>query len=193
MRHLVTRLPVLLVAVALSASAYAQQPSPDAPAQPAAADEPRSPWLLVPVFSSSPKLGTAVGGLGAYMHIFDAESRVSLFGVSYQVHDHALTDRQRVCPDILRRRSPSHRDPRGVRAYRERLRRLSRDRPAAEDRRRPEGRRGAVSVSRERRLVHRRAGERRQLPGAGSDRRKTIWCSRHWACAASSRRRWVPC
>ena len=39
---------------------------------------------MVPVFSSSPKLGTAVGGLGAYMHKFDAESRVSLFGASYQ-------------------------------------------------------------------------------------------------------------
>src|SRR6185436_8802523 len=33
---------------------------------------------------SSPKLGTALGGLGAYMHKFDADSRVSLFGVSYQ-------------------------------------------------------------------------------------------------------------
>ena len=59
------------MALALSGSAYAQQPSPDASAQPAAAEEARSPWLLVPVFSSSPKLGTAVGGLGAYMHVFD--------------------------------------------------------------------------------------------------------------------------
>jgi hypothetical protein len=84
MRHLVTRLLAVLVTVALSTSASAQQSSPDAPAQPAAADEPRSPWLLVPVFSSSPKLGTAVGGLGAYMHTFDADSRVSLFGVTYQ-------------------------------------------------------------------------------------------------------------
>ena len=80
----VRRLLALLVTVALSTSANAQQSSPDAPAQPAAADEPRSAWLLVPVFSSSPKLGTAVGGLGAYLHTFDAESRVSLFGVTYQ-------------------------------------------------------------------------------------------------------------
>ena len=36
------------------------------------------------MFSSSPKLGTALGGLGAYMHRFDGDSRVSLFGVSYQ-------------------------------------------------------------------------------------------------------------
>jgi len=42
------------------------------------------PWLFAPVFSSSPKLGTAVGGLGAYMHTFDADSRVSLFGVMYE-------------------------------------------------------------------------------------------------------------
>jgi hypothetical protein len=39
---------------------------------------------LVPVSSSSPKLGTAVGGLGAYLHKFDVESRVSLFGIIYQ-------------------------------------------------------------------------------------------------------------
>ena len=84
MRHLVTRLSVLLVAVALSGPASAQQPSPDASAQPAAAEDAPSPWLLVPVFSSSPKLGTAVGGLGAYMHVFDPDSRVSLFGVSYR-------------------------------------------------------------------------------------------------------------
>ena len=84
MRHLVTRLSVLLVTVALSGSASAQQPPPDASAQPAAEEEARSPWLVVPVFSSSPKLGTSGGGLGAFMHTFDAESRVSLFGVSYQ-------------------------------------------------------------------------------------------------------------
>ena len=36
------------------------------------------------MFSSSPKLGTALGGLGAYMHVFDAKSRVSLFGASYR-------------------------------------------------------------------------------------------------------------
>ena len=88
------------------------------------------------------------------------------------VHVHGLADCRRVCTDLVRRRSPSHRDDRGVRAHQERLRRLSRHRPAAEDRRRPEGARGAVSVSCERRLVHRRAGECRQLPGAGSDRRR---------------------
>jgi hypothetical protein len=84
MRHLATRLSGLLIALALSGSAFAQQPSSDAPAQPTVADEAPSPWLLVPVFSSSPKLGTAVGGLGAYLHTFDPDSRVSLFGVMYQ-------------------------------------------------------------------------------------------------------------
>jgi len=84
MEHLITRLSVLVIALALSASAYAQEPSPAASAPPAAAEEPRSGWLLVPVFSSSPKLGTAGGGLVAYMHTFDPESRVSLFGATYQ-------------------------------------------------------------------------------------------------------------
>ena len=34
--------------------------------------------------SSNPKLGTSGGALGAYLHDFDPESRVSIFGVSYQ-------------------------------------------------------------------------------------------------------------
>jgi len=70
--------------VAISASAYAQQPAPDASAPAVAAEEQRSSWLLLPVFSSSPKLGTALGGLGAFLHVFDPKSRVSLFGLSYQ-------------------------------------------------------------------------------------------------------------
>jgi len=43
-----------------------------------------SPWLLVPVVSSNPKLGTAFGGMGAYLHKFDPDSQVSLFGAMYQ-------------------------------------------------------------------------------------------------------------
>ena len=84
MRHLVTRLSVILAFFTLSGPAFAQQPAADPAAQPAAEKEARSPWLLVPLFSSSPKLGTAVGGLGAYMHVFDLESRVSLFGLTYK-------------------------------------------------------------------------------------------------------------
>jgi hypothetical protein len=75
---------VVLIVLALSASAAAQQPPPDPAAQPPAAFEPPSPWLLAPVFSSSPKLGTAGGALGAYLHVFDPGSRVSIFGVMYQ-------------------------------------------------------------------------------------------------------------
>ena len=84
MKQLLIRFSMLLVVVGWSGSASAQQPSPDASAQPAAEKEARSPWLLVPMFSSSPKLGTAFGGLGAYMHVFDPASRVSLFGVQYR-------------------------------------------------------------------------------------------------------------
>src|SRR5688572_32192023 len=84
MRHRLTRLSVLLAAVALSGSALAQEPSPGTSAQPAPADSSRSPWLLVPIFSSSPKLGTAFGGLCAYVRVFDPGSRVSLFGVTYR-------------------------------------------------------------------------------------------------------------
>jgi hypothetical protein len=40
--------------------------------------------MAVPLVSSSPKLGTSVGALGAYVTTFDPESRVSIFGVAYQ-------------------------------------------------------------------------------------------------------------
>ncbi|MGH8689120.1 MAG: BamA/TamA family outer membrane protein [Burkholderiales bacterium] len=43
-----------------------------------------SPWLLAPVFSSNPKLGTSLGALGGYIHYFDATSRPSIFAVSGQ-------------------------------------------------------------------------------------------------------------
>jgi len=44
----------------------------------------RSPWMASPLVSSSPKMGTSVGGLGAYLHYFDPESDVSLFGGMFQ-------------------------------------------------------------------------------------------------------------
>ncbi|HEY3636239.1 MAG TPA: hypothetical protein VGK95_14410, partial [Caldimonas sp.] len=43
-----------------------------------------SPWLLLPTFSNSPKLGTSVGALAGYLRKFDAQSQVSIFGVSAQ-------------------------------------------------------------------------------------------------------------
>jgi hypothetical protein len=47
-------------------------------------EDKQSPWLLLPVFSSEPKLGTAFGFTAAYMHYFDEKSRVSLFGITGQ-------------------------------------------------------------------------------------------------------------
>lgn len=40
-----------------------------------------SPWLLTPLLSSGPKLGTSAGGLAGYLYHFDAESPVSTFAV----------------------------------------------------------------------------------------------------------------
>lgn len=40
-----------------------------------------SPWMGLPLIASSPKLGTSVGALGAYLHYFDPQSQVSMFGV----------------------------------------------------------------------------------------------------------------
>jgi hypothetical protein len=74
----------LLAAIAAPTSAFAQQPAPDAAAQQPTPAEPPSSWLLAPLFSSSPKLGTAGGALGAYLHTFDPGSRVSIIGVMYE-------------------------------------------------------------------------------------------------------------
>jgi hypothetical protein len=46
--------------------------------------EKESPWLLVPTFSVSPKLGASLGALAGYLHYFDEQSKVSMFGVSAQ-------------------------------------------------------------------------------------------------------------
>jgi hypothetical protein len=59
-------------------------PSVPAPAQTEKSPEAESPWLLAPVFSSNPKLGTSLGALVGYIHYFDAKSRPSIFAISGQ-------------------------------------------------------------------------------------------------------------
>ena len=85
---------LLLWSVVISHTVFAQEsegPPADYAANPERApdgDQPAegrsSPWLLVPLVSSNPKLGTSVGALGAYVKVFDPGSRVSLIGVMYQ-------------------------------------------------------------------------------------------------------------
>ena len=82
-------LRLLLIAGSLwattTAPAWAQaEPLAKEPSETPAPTQTPSPWLLLPTFTNSPKLGTSVGALGAYMKKFDAESQVSMFGVSAQ-------------------------------------------------------------------------------------------------------------
>jgi len=70
-------------------AAPAQEPDAPAgaPVEPGAdgkSDTRSLPWLLLPVVSSNPKLGTAFGGMGAYLRRFDPDSQLSLFGLTYQ-------------------------------------------------------------------------------------------------------------
>jgi hypothetical protein len=58
------------------ASADAQVPSPDR--------ESPSPWILAPVLTSNPKLGTTIGALAGYLHRFDPHSRPSVFAATAQ-------------------------------------------------------------------------------------------------------------
>jgi len=45
------------------------------------AKQQRSPWLLVPLISSNPKLGTSIGGMAGYIKRFDQVSEPSLFAL----------------------------------------------------------------------------------------------------------------
>ena len=44
----------------------------------------KSPWLIVPVVTSNPKLGSSFGALGGYLHTFDEKSRPSVFALQGQ-------------------------------------------------------------------------------------------------------------
>jgi hypothetical protein len=46
--------------------------------------ERESPWLVVPILSIDPKLGTSLGVMGGYMHHFDEKSRLSMLAASAQ-------------------------------------------------------------------------------------------------------------
>ena len=75
-------LPLIVAAGAMPA--ITARAAPAAPVATPEADDPSSPWLLVPTLSSSPKLGTSLGGMAAYMYYFDPQSKASLFGGSAQ-------------------------------------------------------------------------------------------------------------
>jgi hypothetical protein len=68
------------------AQALAQAPGRAAANVEAAAEQKaqESPWMIVPIFSVNPKLGTSLGALAGYLHYFDEKSQVSMFGVSAQ-------------------------------------------------------------------------------------------------------------
>jgi len=87
-RTAVTLAILALAALEISSIPALAQTETPRPANEAGAEdaneEKESPWLLVPVFQSNPKLGLSLGGLAGYMHYFDEKSRVSLFGVMAQ-------------------------------------------------------------------------------------------------------------
>ena len=60
---------------------HAQEDSPGSP------QEERSPWLLAPILTTDPKLGTSLGALAGYLHFFDEKSRPSIFAVTGQYTD----------------------------------------------------------------------------------------------------------
>jgi hypothetical protein len=78
----------LSTALALSCTNFAQADEPRASAGDAKAPTPvhkkPSPWILTPVFSSNPKLGTTLGATAGYLHFFDRKSRPSIFAATGQ-------------------------------------------------------------------------------------------------------------
>lgn len=70
-----------LVAVWLTpASASTVRDSVDGSVAETAAETAESPWLLTPVLSSNPKLGTSFGGMAAYIKQFHPQAPPSTFG-----------------------------------------------------------------------------------------------------------------
>jgi hypothetical protein len=68
----------------LHGTAWAQSNTRVGRAPDATTEEPASPWMVVPTLSVDPKLGTSFGALVGYLHTFDEQSRVSMFGLSGQ-------------------------------------------------------------------------------------------------------------
>lgn len=62
----------------------AAEATPEEAAESAASPQEKSPWLLIPVLQSNPKLGTSAGAMAGYLHYFDEKSRPSIFAVTGQ-------------------------------------------------------------------------------------------------------------
>jgi hypothetical protein len=71
-------------ATATSSEVETSKPEHSSEAAQEDAKKAASPWLFLPTFSNNPKLGTSVGAMGGYITKFDAQSQVSIFGVSAQ-------------------------------------------------------------------------------------------------------------
>lgn len=56
----------------------------EAPTESAVSRQEKSPWMLIPVLQSNPKLGTSAGAMAGYLHYFDEKSRPSIFAVTGQ-------------------------------------------------------------------------------------------------------------
>lgn len=57
-------------------------PATTAKAASTKAEAHESPWMVMPIISADPKLGTSLGVMGAYLHKFDPVSTASMFGAS---------------------------------------------------------------------------------------------------------------
>lgn len=77
------------LSIAMISGLMAMLASPEVSAQESEPEGPPSPWLLTPLLSVDPKLGTNVGGLAAYLRRFDDDSPISMMGgaVSYSNTD----------------------------------------------------------------------------------------------------------
>jgi hypothetical protein len=71
-----------VLAAPCSALAENGPASQNPPEQASRGDNKESPWLVLPTFSSSPKLGTSLGAMVSYLHYFDEQSKVSMFAVN---------------------------------------------------------------------------------------------------------------
>lgn len=71
---------MIVAGLSLGTPAVAETGGPTETGSGAPEAERESPWLLVPMISSDPKLGTSLGAMAAYLHKFDPVSSASMFG-----------------------------------------------------------------------------------------------------------------
>ncbi|MCK5881092.1 MAG: hypothetical protein KAG18_04395 [Sinobacterium sp.] len=85
--HLIKILFLIVALSMLSSQVFSDESTPSKNSDNSQSNSIKSPWIITPLVSSNPKLGTSAGVLTAYMYKFDLKSPASLFGMTANYSD----------------------------------------------------------------------------------------------------------